>query len=124
MCCIKFIFKFLKQIKQFQEILTDFISLQIPLPRQFFTTLQRTQIKLIVNPNTKKTNTITTVRNDQNLVVKIDGIINQYCKTVKPIRNIKKIQVCLTIELDTKIGTENKVFNLNLNTKLIVILII
>jgi hypothetical protein len=93
------------------------------LPRQFFTTLQRTQIKLIVNPNTKKTNTITTVRNDQNLVVKIDGIINQYCKTVKPIRNIKKIQICLTIELDTKIGTENKVSSLNLTKKKIMIII-
>jgi hypothetical protein len=81
----------------------------IPLPRQFFTTLQRTQIKLIINPNSKKTNTIVTVRNDQNLVVKIDGIINQHCKTAKPIRSIKKIQVCLTIELDMKNCTETKV---------------
>ena len=80
-----------------------------PLPRQFFTTLQRTQIKLIINPNTKKTNTIATVRSDQNLVVKIDGIINQQCKTDKPIRSIKKIQVCLTIEPDIKNCPETKV---------------
>lgn len=81
----------------------------VPLPRQFFTTLQRTQIKLIINPNTKKSNTIVTIRNDQNLVVKIDGIINQYCKTSQPIRSIKKIQICLTIELDTKNCTDQKV---------------
>ena len=51
------------------------------------------------------------IRNDQNLVVKIEGIINQQCKLKKPIRTIKKIQICLTIDLDTKNITDNKVVN-------------
>lgn len=81
----------------------------VPLPRAFFTTLQKTQIKLIVNPNNKKTNTIPTVRSDQTLVVKIDGIINQQFKRKQPIRTIKKVQVCLNYELDTKNMPEAKV---------------
>jgi hypothetical protein len=42
------------------------------------------------------------IRNDQNLVIKIEGIINQQCKATKPIRSIKKIQICLTIDLDMR----------------------
>lgn len=87
----------------------DFISMPIPLPRAFFTTLQKTQIKLIVNPSNKKTNTISVVRSDQTLVVKIDGIINQQFKTKEPIRTVKKVQICLTTELDTKSIQESKV---------------
>ena len=83
----------------------------VSLPRAFFNSLQKTQIKLIINPNTKKTNTLASIRNDQNLVVKIEGIINQQCKLKKPIRTIKKIQICLTIDLDTKNITDNKVVN-------------
>ena len=91
------------QLKQFQHILVDFICCPLPLPRAFFNTLQKTQIKLIVNPNTtKKTNTITNIRNDQTLVVKIDGIISQQFKTKAPFRTIKKVQISLTTELDTK----------------------
>lgn len=81
----------------------------IPLPRAFFTTLQKTQIKLIVQPNNKKTNTIPTVRSDQTLVVKIDGIITQQFKTREPIRTVKKIQICLTTELDPKSIPEARV---------------
>lgn len=81
----------------------------VPLPRAFFTTLQKTQIKLIVNPNNKKTNSIPTVRSDQVLVVKIDGIINQQFKTKEPIRTVKKVQVCLTTELDPKSILEARV---------------
>jgi hypothetical protein len=82
----------------------------MPLPRAFFTTLQRTQIKLIVTPNTKKTNTVLTVRHDQTLVVKIDGIIGQQCKLAEPLRTVKKVEISLTTELDTKSMSEaNKV---------------
>ena len=95
-------------MKQFQEIVIEFVNFSIPIPRAFFTTLQKTQIKLIISPN-KKTNPLVTIRNDQNLVVKIDGIINQYHKTKTPIRNIKKVQICLTIELDTSKVSDNKV---------------
>ncbi len=48
------------------------------------------------------------MRNDQSLVVKIDGIINQQLKINKPIRTIKKVQISMTIELDTKTTYENK----------------
>jgi hypothetical protein len=93
----------LKQLKQFQMLLVDFIQLTVPLPRMFFQSLQRTQIKLIVNPNTKKTNTPVIIKNDQTLVVKIDGIINQQFKPNKrPIRKVKKVQIALTSELDMK----------------------
>jgi hypothetical protein len=69
----------------------------------FFQSLQRTQIKLIVNPNTKKTNTPVVIKNDQTLVIKIDGIINQQIKQIKrPIRRVKKVQIALTSELDMK----------------------
>lgn len=100
----------------------DFIQLPIPLPRAFFTSLQKTSIKLIVTPNNKKTNSILTIRNDQTLVVKIDGIINQHFKTKHPIRTVKKVQICLTTELDTKSIPDNKVkiffINLTFNLKL------
>ncbi len=43
-----------------------------------------------------------TVRNDQNLVIKIEGVINQQCKLKKLIRTIKKVQICLTIDLETR----------------------
>ena len=99
---------FFKQIKRFQEILLDFISYPLPLPRAFFNTLQKTQIKLIVNPNTKKTNTILAIRNDQTLVVKIDGIISQQFKKREPFRTVKKVQISVTTELDTKSMAELK----------------
>ena len=81
----------------------------IPLPRAFFNSLQKTQIKLIVSPNTKKTNTIQMVKNDQTLVVRIDGIINQQFKKQAPIRTVKKVQLSSTTELDTKNMTDLKV---------------
>ena len=89
-------------MKIFQQILNNFIRFPIPLPRAFFTTLQKTQIKLIVNPNTKKTNTIHTLKGDQTLVIRVDGIISQEFKNKAPIRTVKKVQICLTTELDTK----------------------
>ncbi len=70
--------------------------------------MQRTQIKLIVSPNAKKPNTIVTIRSDQSLVIKIDGIVNQQSQGLSPIRKIKKVQVCLTIELDTKVMPANE----------------
>jgi hypothetical protein len=73
----------------------------MPLPRAFFTTLQKTQIKLIVSPSSKKTNTLVTIRNDQTLVVKIDGIISQQCRMRRPFRTVKKVEISLTTELDT-----------------------
>ncbi|RMZ94376.1 integrator complex subunit 7, partial [Brachionus plicatilis] len=101
-----------EHIRQFQEIFVDFIQLPIPLPRAFFTSLQKTSIKLIVTPNNKKTNSILTIRNDQTLVVKIDGIINQHFKTKNPIRTVKKVQICLTTELDSKSIPDNKFGNI------------
>jgi hypothetical protein len=92
----------LKQIKQFEEILCLFINQPVPLPRAFFTSLQKTQIKLIVTPNSKKTNTVVTIRNDQTLVVKIDGIISQQFKTPEPFRTVKKVEVSLTTEMDAR----------------------
>jgi len=83
--------------------------LPIPLPRAFFNSLQKTQVKLIVSPNTKKTNTIQILRNDQTLVVRIDGIINQQFKNNEPIRTIKKVQISTTTELDIKTMTDVKV---------------
>ncbi|CAF0749231.1 unnamed protein product, partial [Brachionus calyciflorus] len=99
-------------IKQFQSIVIDFIQLPIPLPRAFFTSLQKTSIKLLVSPNNKKTNSILTIRNDQTLVVKIDGIINQQFKNKSPIRTIKKVQICVTTELDSKSIPDNKFNNI------------
>ncbi len=81
----------------------------VPLPRAFFNSLQKTQVKLIVSPNTKKSNTIQMLRNDQTLVVRIDGIINQQFKQQAPIRTIKKVQISSTTELDTKTMTDLKV---------------
>ncbi len=102
---------FIKQIKQFQEILIEFIQLPISLPRAFFNTIQKTQIKLITFPTFKKNNTnLVTIKHDQNLVIKIDGIINQKCKFKELIRKIKKIQICLTIEHDNK-SNDSKVYN-------------
>jgi hypothetical protein len=78
------------------------------LPRAFFSTLQKTQIKLIVNPNTKKSNSLHIIRNDQSLVIKIDGIISQQLKLNKPIRTIKKVQISMSIDLDTKATYDHK----------------
>lgn len=103
-------FKFQKQqVKQFQNILKEFIRLPMTLPRAFFNAMQKTQIKLIIHPNIKKNNNLITIRNDQNLVVKIDGIINQFYKGIEPIRTVKKVQVCLTIDLDIKSTSDIKV---------------
>lgn len=79
------------------------------MPRAFFNSLQKTQVKLIVSPNTKKSNTIQMLRNDQTLVVRIDGIINQQFKQQASIRTIKKVQISSTTELDTKTMTDLKV---------------
>ncbi len=49
-----------------------------------------------------------TIRSDQSLVIKIDGIVNQLIQSHNPIRKIKKVQVCLTIELDTKLIPVNE----------------
>jgi hypothetical protein len=90
------------QISTFQQIQVSFIRLPQPLPRAFFNSLQKTQIKLIVSPNTKKTNTIQILRTDQTLVVRIDAIIAQQFKKQAPIRTIKKIQISSTTELDAQ----------------------
>lgn len=79
------------------------------LPRAFFNAMQKTEIKLIIHPNIKKSNNLIAIRNDQNLVVKIDGIISQFYKGLEPIRTVKKIQVCLTIDLDIKSTGDVKV---------------
>jgi hypothetical protein len=99
------------EIKHFQEILIDFIRLTMPLPRAFFNTLQKTQIKLIINPNHKKlpAQQMVIVKSDQSLVVKIDGIVSQQCKTRLPIRTIEKVQISLITELDVKSMPDNKV---------------
>ena len=63
------------------------------------------------------------LRNDQTLVVRIDGIINQQFKQQAPIRTIKKVQISTTTELDIKTMTDVKVITFILLNRLIICLI-
>jgi hypothetical protein len=79
------------------------------LPRAFFNIMQKTQIKLITSPLNKRTNPVHAIRIDQPLVFKVDGLISQVYKSKRPIRTVKKIQLCLNCELDTKAMPDAKV---------------
>lgn len=91
------IFSSSKTIEPLISLLKSFSSelLRNPFvyPRYFFQPLQMTQVKLAITPQpSQSSNTIALLLN-YNLVLKVEGLIQNSCKTKRLIRNVSKVSI-------------------------------
>lgn len=96
------------------EVIQDQIEMTLKspicIPRYFFQALQNTSIKLSLNPQPRGCDAIT-VQTGHNLVIKIEGVIQNYTKIKKPFRTIDSVQLTLVSQLISQRQNEIKPAN-------------
>jgi integrator complex subunit 7 len=82
-------------IKQIEMIMKS----PLCMPRYFFQVLQNTSIKLSLTPQARTAGEPIIVQSGHNLVVKIEGVIQNFTKIAKPFRKIDSVQLTLVSQL-------------------------
>lgn len=81
-------------LRSFSE---ELLNCPFVYPRYFFQPLQMTQVKLAITPQPNQSSNTITLQLNYNLVLKVEGLIQNSCKTKRLIRNISKIAISVVM---------------------------